>query len=58
MGNTGSNLWKYMLTFVLGTAGGGLLAAWTTKAMPKMMSRVMQNMMTRMREEGYDPKEM
>jgi hypothetical protein len=58
MSDTGSNAKKYIVVFALGAAGGGLLAAWATNAMPKMMSRVMQNMMARMREEGCDPREM
>ena len=58
MGNTGSNLRKYVLSFALGAAGGGLLAAWATNAVPKMMSRMMQNMMARMQEKGCNPEEM
>ena len=58
MSNAGSNLRKYMLTFGLGAVGGGILAAWATNAMPKIMSRMMQSMMARMQETGCDPKEM
>ncbi len=38
--------------------GGGLIVALATKAIPKMMSGMMQNMMSRMRESGCDPEEM
>jgi hypothetical protein len=55
---TGSNARKYLYTFALGVIGGGLLAAWATRAVPRMMSGVMQNMMAKMREEGCDPMEM
>jgi len=58
MSATGSNTRKYLYTFALGAIGGGLLAAWATRAVPRMMSGVMQNMMAKMREEGCDPAEM
>ena len=58
MSDTGSNIGKYMITFALGAVGGGLLIAWATKAMPKMMSGIMQNMMANMRQEGCGPMEM
>ena len=31
---------KHMLTFTIGVIGGGILLAWATKAMPKMMSGI------------------
>ena len=49
---------KYAVAFGLGALGGGLLIAWATGAIPKMMSGLMQNMMVRMQEEGCDAKEM
>jgi len=53
-----SNGKKYAVALGLGAVGGGLLIAWVTGAVPKMMSGMMQNMMARMQEEGCDPKEM
>jgi len=53
-----SNGKKYAVALGLGAVGGGLLIAWVTGAVPKMMSWMMQNMMARMQEEGCDPKEM
>ena len=58
MGDTGSNAKKYMLAFAVGAIGGGIAIAWATRAMPKMMSGMMQSMMDRMREEGCDLQEM
>jgi len=58
MNDIGSKSRNYMLAVAVGALGGGLLVAWAANAMPKMMSRMMQNMMTRMREEGCDPTEM
>ena len=49
---------KYVFALALGAIGGGLLVAWATRAIPKMMSGMMQNMMVGMREEGCDPAEM
>ncbi len=58
MGENGSNAKKYALAFAVGAIGGGITIAWATRAMSKMMSGMMQNMMARMREEGCDPLEM
>lgn len=58
MGDSGSNTMKYMLTLAVGVIGGGIAVAWATRAMPKIMSGMMQNMMAHMREEGCDPQEM
>ncbi len=58
MSDTGLNIRKYMLTLAVGAVGGGLVIAWATKAMPKMMSGVMQNMMAHMAGEGCSPAEM
>ena len=46
---------KYMLTFTLGAIGGGILLAWATKAMPKIMSGMMRNMMSHMSGQGCSP---
>ena len=46
---------KYMLTFALGAIGGGILLALATKAVPKMMSGMMRNMMNHMGGEGCSP---
>ena len=45
---------KYVLGFVLGAIGGGIMVARATDAIPKMM----HNMMSRMAEEGHSPMEM
>ena len=58
MGDTGLNAKKYMLAFAVGAIGGGIAIAWATRAMPKIMSGMMQSMMACMREEGCDPQEM
>jgi len=58
MGNVGAAGRKYMLAFALGAVGGGILTVWATGAMPRMMSRMMQNMMARMQDEGCNPAEM
>ena len=58
MRNTGSNARKFVIAFGLGAVGGVFLIAWAAKAMPKMMSRMMQNMVAHMQEEGCDPTEM
>ena len=48
----------YALAVILGAIGGGLLVAIATKAIPKMMSGMMQNMMMQMGENGFNPGEM
>jgi len=58
MSNTGSNSTKYLFALAVGVIAGGLVVAIGTRAIPKMMSGMMQNMMARMREEGHDPAEM
>ena len=45
MSDNGGNLSKYMIVRAIGAAGGGLLVAMATRAMPKMMSGMMQKMM-------------
>ena len=49
---------RYMMTLAVGAVGGGLLVAWATKALPRMMSGMMKSMMANMEKEGFDPKEM
>ncbi len=49
---------KYLLPVVLGVVGGGLLVAWATRAMPRMMSAMMSGMMSRMGGEGCSPADM
>ena len=49
---------KYLLAVTLGAVGGGLLAAWATRAVPRMMSAMMSNMMSRMGGEGCSPADM
>ena len=58
MSDNDSSVKKYLLVFGLGAIGGGILIAWATKSMPKMMSRMMQNMMAQMQKGGCNPKEM
>ena len=58
MEDKGSNTKKYMLTLAVGAIVGGIAVAWATRAVPKMMSGMMQSMMAHMREEGCDPREM
>ena len=58
MGNTGSGGRKYVFVFALGAIAGGALAAYAVKAMPRMMSGMMRNMMTQMGGEGCNPAEM
>ena len=48
----------YVLAILLGAIGGGLVVAVATKAIPKMMSEMMRNMMAQMGEGGCDPAEM
>ena len=58
MEDEGSNTKKYMLTLAVGAIVGGIAVAWATRAVPKIMSGMMQNMMANIREEGCDPQEM
>ena len=43
-----SHMKGYLIAACVGAAGGALLALFTTKAFPKMMSQVMSNMMKNM----------
>ena len=56
--DTGSNSRKYVFAFGLGVIAGGSIMAYTTKAIPKMMAGMMQNMMTQMGGESCNPAEM
>ena len=47
----------YVLAVILGAIGGGFLVAIATKAFPRMMSGMMQNMMMRMKKDGFNPEE-
>jgi hypothetical protein len=58
MCNTSSHNKGYVLAAVLGAIGGGLIVALATRAIPKMMSGMMRNMMAQMREGGCAPAEM
>ena len=49
---------KYYLAAFVGAIAGGLVVAWATNALPKMMSEMMQNMMAKMGEEDCNPAEM
>ena len=46
-----------ILIFTLGAIAGGAFFAWSTDAIPKMTSRMMQNMMVRMKDEGCNPED-
>ncbi len=48
----------YVLVAVLGAAGGGLFVAFATRAIPRMMAGMMQNMMAQMKASGCNPAEM
>ncbi len=58
MNNTRSSTMGYALAVLLGAIGGGLLVSIATKAIPRMMSGMMQNMMIQMRKNGFNPGEM
>lgn len=45
----------YILAAALGAIGGGAIVAIATKAIPRMMSGMMRNMMTKMAEGGCNP---
>ncbi|MCJ7433313.1 MAG: hypothetical protein MUO77_07490 [Anaerolineales bacterium] len=57
MNNTHTSRKGYALALVIGAFAGGLLVAIAIKAIPKMMSGMMQNMMLEMRKNGFDPGE-
>lgn len=51
----------YVITALLGAAAGGIVVAWVTKAIPRMMKRMMAGMMDNMRAQmstgGCKPEE-
>jgi hypothetical protein len=53
---------NYLITALLGAAAGGLVVAWITNAIPKMMKRMMAGMMDNMRAQigagGCKPEEL
>jgi hypothetical protein len=57
MNNPHASTKGYALAAILGAIGGGLLVAVATKAIPKMMSGMMHNMMMQMRAKGFNPAE-
>jgi hypothetical protein len=57
MYNKGSSTKRYMIVAILSAIGGGLFVAFVTKAIPKMMSEMMPNMMRQMRKSGFNPAE-
>lgn len=48
----------YLAAAAFGAIGGGFAVALLTKAIPKIMSNMMQTMMAQMREAGCNPVEM
>jgi hypothetical protein len=49
---------RLLLTTALGAVAGGFMVAWATRALPRMMTGMMQNMMAGMKESGCSPAEM
>ena len=58
MSDNGGNLRKYLIAGAIGAVGGGLLVAMATRAIPKIMSGMMQKMMAMMGGKGCSPAEM
>ncbi len=58
MSEIDTNRRSYILAALAGAIGGGLIVAFATKAIPKMMSEIMRNMISNMRDGGCDPAEM
>jgi hypothetical protein len=59
VGNISSRNKEYIVAASLGAIGGGLIVAIATRAIPKMMSKIMagmmQNMMAQMSERECEP---
>ena len=53
-----TNRRKYVFVAVVSAIGGGLIVALMTEAIPKMMSRMMGEMISNMKVNGCDPTEM
>jgi hypothetical protein len=49
---------RTILAALLGALGGGLIVALGTQAISKIMTKMMQNMISQMGEAGCDPAEM
>ena len=58
MDRIGSDAIGYVLAAAMGAVVGGLAVALATKAIPKIGSQMMQNIMVQMREAGFNPAEM
>jgi hypothetical protein len=58
MHNTRSQTGGYILAAAFGAVVGGVVVALATRAIPKVMSGMMQTMMSRMEEAGCDPAEL
>ena len=48
----------YLLAAIIGALAGGAFVALATRALPRMMAQMMQNMMAGMGQEGCSPVEM
>jgi hypothetical protein len=57
MRTTGSHISEYVLAAAIGAIGGGLVVVLATKAIPKMMSQMMRNMMVNMGDGKCSPAE-
>lgn len=58
MNETRTPVAGYMIAAALGATVGGIGIAIITRAFPKMMSRMMGNMMNQMGGEGCNPEDM
>ncbi|MFQ5812321.1 MAG: hypothetical protein ACE5I2_03900 [Anaerolineae bacterium] len=57
MSNISSRRKAYALAAALGVIAGGLVVAFATRAIPKIMSGIMRSMMAQMGEGGCNPAE-
>ncbi len=66
MRNSNTSKRGYILAAVVGALGGGIAVALVTKAIPRLVSQIMNEMMSKvprlmaehMKSEGFDPAEM
>ena len=58
MENRSSQMAGYLLAASLGALAGGAAVLVATRAIPKLMSQMMGNMMAQMQVSGCDPAEM